>query len=108
MPSGGKRAGAGRKVGVSGTRAWFRALCERPTLKKKVEEIILAEVKKGDLTNFWKAIEHGFGRPPQALDVKIGGDQEAPLVFDIRLADGTPLPSAVAELPTSSSSEHGT
>ena len=65
---GGRNGGA--TIKVAGTRKWFRSIVEDKTLRAKVEEIIQAAVEEGNLTDYWKAVEHGFGRPPQALDIK--------------------------------------
>ena len=88
----------GRPTKVAGTRKWFREIVEDPDRRQKVIDVIDAGIKAGNLCDYWKAVEHGFGRPPQALDVKIGGGDEA-LEFEIKFADGSPaapLPSTLS------------
>ena len=80
MAHGGKRPGSGPEVKIAGTRKWFRDIVENPDLRSRVEKIIQAEVAQGQLENWWKAVEHGFGRPPQALDIRTPPGQ-GPLVY---------------------------
>lgn len=90
---------------LKSTRAWFRCLCEDPAMRSEVADIIHREVAMGCLTNFWKAIEHGYGKPPAAVDVKVSGNDDAPVVYEVRLAGGEILAPSVAKLPTSSTAE---
>ena len=104
---GAKRNQGGRPKGtvkVAGTRAWFRNIVENPELRAQVESVIREAVLKGDLTDYWKAVEHGFGRPPQALDVKVGPGEGGPLVFEVQLDDGSPAFATPESLPTEASS----
>lgn len=77
MPRGGKRKGAGKPQSVAGTRAWLRKMCENPDMRAKVEAAVRASVEEGDLSDYWKALEHGFGRPPQALDIKVDDHRQS-------------------------------
>ena len=101
MPRGGKRAGAGRKDSVVGGRAWLRSIADDPARRLRVESAIDKAITKGELGPIFHAFEHGYGRPPQALDIKLGNaDAEGfRCVFD----DGTPighgLPATALPLP---------
>lgn len=68
--NGGRRPGSGRKPVIAGTRAWLRKITSTPELKEQVVAAIQASVAKGDLTDWWKAVEHGFGRAPMSMDVR--------------------------------------
>lgn len=98
MPRGGARPNSGPNNPVQGTRKWFRSLVEDPKLRAKVEKIIAAEVDEGNLTNYWKAVEHGFGRPPQALDVKVGGGDK-PVRYVAEIAGGSLDPPGTEGVP---------
>ena len=106
MPRGGARPNSGPRRPIAGTRKWFRDLVEDPKRRAKVEAIIDQDLAENRLENYWKAVEHGFGRPPQALDVKVGGG-EGPLEFEIQFSDGStaaPLPTNVSTPDVSGSS----
>ena len=56
---------------IAGTRAWLRKITSTPELKEQVEAALKASVARGDLSDYWKAIEHGFGRAPMSMDVRV-------------------------------------
>ena len=84
----GRPGKSGRRPQATGFRDW----CRRIALDPKVQKAIKAEAE----TDPWfalKVAEHGFGRPPQSLDVKV---EATP----VRYAFDVPAYSA-GDLPTS-------
>lgn len=103
--NGGKRVGSGRKHGSTriggGGRARMRALVDDPKRWKAYVKAIDAALRAGDPGPLEKAFEHGYGRPPQALDVNFGGvgQEGGGLTFAVVLSTGQPLPPAATGLP---------
>ena len=100
--NGGARPGAGRKPTAVGFRQWCRDVVMRPEVLQALEERALTDTEFA-----LKVAEHGFGRPPQALDIKVGGDSDQPIRHEVTMPGGTPLSASVAGLPTSSSAIDG-
>lgn len=81
----------------------FRDFCRNVIANPKVQAGITRRALR-DPEFALRVAEHGFGRPPQALDVKIGGDN-GPLEFRILDAAGNPftlggaVPAAAVPLP---------
>lgn len=63
-------AHSGRKPLVVAGRAWFRSLVDDKARRQKFRENLDASLERGEVDAFMKCFEHGYGRPPQALDVK--------------------------------------
>jgi hypothetical protein len=75
MPRGGtkgNRGGTGKARGpvVTGGREWLRSLADDPKRRKAFEKALDAQLKAGSGELFGKVFEGGYGRPPQALDVR--------------------------------------
>jgi len=64
VAKGGKRAGAGRKPSATSFRQWCKDVWADPV----VQENLLARAKESPEFAL-KIAEHGFGRPPQALQI---------------------------------------
>lgn len=81
--NGGRRPGSGRKPISIGLRdkARIEALRLLPEALKAIE----ADLKAGRTDSYFKLIEHGYGRPPQAVDVSLGGGDGLPLAVAVRL-----------------------
>ncbi len=92
MP-GGRRPGAGRKREAKGGRAWARTVADNYR-ERAIRALEVLETLDPDkfLARYFAFYEHGYGRPPQALD--ISSDQ--PIQFVAHFADGAPV-SAPAE-----------
>ena len=102
MASGGKRSGAGRKTLKFGFRQFCREIINDPEVQAAIKE-----QAKADPFFALKVAEHGFGRPPQSLDLTVGGDQSRPLKYVATFDDGEPIAPPIAPLPTDSSLEPG-
>ena len=89
--SGGRRPGAGRPVEAVGFRSWCRAVMERPEIRAAIERHA-----REDPWFALKIAEHGYGRPPQSLDVNQGATLEKPINVIYRAFYGDPevLPPA--------------
>lgn len=80
---GGRRSGAGRKRSVEGGRCWLRDVIDHPERRLRFVHALDAcllgwarakspsEAAGAAVTAYLRAFEHGYGRPPQALDVKL-------------------------------------
>ena len=86
---GGARKGAGRKTLKFGFRKW----CREVVMDKEVQEQIKAEAKTNPHFAL-KLAEHGFGRPPQSLDVKVN---DITGLFVAEFADGEPVSPPTTE-----------
>jgi len=95
---------------VVGGRIYLRALVDNPDYRTQFtaqfERAITGEDPIKAVEAFLKIFEHGYGRPPQALDVKVG-NSDGPLEFrilDVAGADfafgGGDLPTRAVPLPT--------
>lgn len=62
----GVKGRSGRKQAVTGFRAW----CREVGLSRTVKANIIRRARH-DPEFALKLLEHGFGRPPQSLDVKV-------------------------------------
>ena len=80
MSHGGRRVGSGRKQEAAGFRQWCRHLFNDPKVRAAVRKRA-----KEDPEFALRIAEHGWGRPPQALDVKVGNSEESPLVVKHKL-----------------------
>jgi hypothetical protein len=70
-------------VEVVGFRAWCRAVVERPEVRAALERYALENPEFA-----LRLAEHGFGRPPQALDVRqCAIDDGRPIEYVVRLDD---------------------
>lgn len=83
----GVKGRSGRKPKAVGFRQWCRDVVMQP----EVLEAMKTRAKT-DTDFALKLSEHGFGRPPQALDVKVAGGSK-PLRFE--LPGSGDLPAAV-------------
>ncbi len=104
MAGGGKRAGAGRRKGnvnVVGGRARMRTAVDDEDRWTRFIATVDAQLAKGNPDPFLKAFEHGYGRPPQALDVS-HRTQDGPLEFRILDATGADFAFGGGDLPTRS------
>lgn len=89
MAGGGRRAGAGRKPsGAKQAREWFRDIVCDPVRRQKFLAALDAQLEAGETAAYFKAMEHGFGRPPQSLNVT-GGLSVNGGIFKAEFADGT-------------------
>lgn len=91
---GGRRKGAGRKTTVTGWRQW----CRDTVLSPEVQQVMLDRALK-DADFALRLAEAGFGRPPQAMDLKVSGDEASPLVYKATFADGSPVSAPVEAVP---------
>lgn len=109
---GGPQPGSGRKRGstkVVGGRPRMRGLVDDPKRIAKFRKALDAALDGPDslaaVTAYLRVFEHGYGRPPQALDVKLGTGDNGPIDFRILDATGAPfalgagVPAAVVPLP---------
>ena len=97
MQNGGRRQGAGRTRTVLGFREWCRSVVDSPKVR---EAMAAAALKDPDFA--LKLSEHGYGRPPQSLDVNVnpgGGAIEHRVCF----ADGNALSAAAVPIPAGAS-----
>ncbi len=112
MASGGKRANSGRKQTVTGGREWVRDIVDEPERRQRFINALDAalvgwarsknpsEAAGAAVAAYLRAFEHGYGRPPQALDVKVANDN--PLEFRILDATGADFAFGGGDLPTRS------
>jgi hypothetical protein len=106
VPRGGKRAGAGNRQHVVGARGWLRSVCDDPEFRELVVKAIRSDLTEGRTESYFKALEHGIGRPPQALDVRTANtDADGQLIyracFEDGLSVGDVLPAQSPTLPAS-------
>jgi len=94
MPRGGKRDGAGRPREVVAFREFCRTVVSDPAVQRKIKE---TAKKNPDFA--LRVAEHGFGRPPQALDVS-HRTENGPLEFRILDATGADFSFGRNDLPT--------
>ena len=102
MPSGGDRGGRKPKGSTAksnpGFRGWCRAVVEQPAVRKLIE----AEARTNPEFAL-RVAEHGYGRPPQALDVRTNDGK--PIVHQVTFgglaspAGGHPGVPALAGVP---------
>ena len=91
--NGGARPGAGRKPTAVGFRQWCRDVVMQPEVLEALAERALYD------TDFaLKVAEHGFGRPPQSLDVSVA-TSEQPQEFRAFFADAEAVPAAALRVP---------
>jgi hypothetical protein len=88
----GKKGRSGRKSYVQG----FRDFCREVVLSEQVREKMRAEAEENP-DYALKLAEHGFGRPPQSMDLKVSGDADQPLVYRAEFADGGAIGAADPE-----------
>ncbi len=79
----GKKGRSGRKSFVTGFREFCRGVVMDPDLQEKMKKRA-----QEDMDYALKLAEHGFGRPPQALDLKVAGDNLAPLALQVTMIEG--------------------
>lgn len=107
MPWGGKRVGAGSYTsGAFNVRKWLRSLVEDPKRRILFEKAIDKELRDGNTNGFFKALTHGIGVPPQALDVHHSGN----VTLGVRraaFADGRPLLATDVSAPGTGVGEYG-
>jgi len=92
------RSGTGRHKRdpvVIGWRDFCRTVVSDPRVQAKIQETALANPEFA-----LRLAEHGYGRPPQALDVKVAN--EGPLEFRILDAAGAAFAFGGGDLPTRS------
>jgi hypothetical protein len=85
----------GRKRNDSGFqfRAWCRDLIAEPKVRAAV-----AKRARTDPDFALRVAEHGFGRPPQSLDVKVGTGKGT-IRHTVTVAGGGALPPGAAGVP---------
>ena len=96
--SGGRRAGAGRKPVTANPDFRFREWCRAVVARPEVREGIAARAET-DPEFALKVAEHGFGRPPQSLDVKVGGDGTR-IDYRVQIEGGGVVAPAATGVPT--------
>ena len=82
---------------VVGFREFCRSVVSDPRVQAKIQETALANPEFA-----LRLAEHGYGRPPQALDVKFGNSNDGPLEFRILDATGADFAFGRHDLPTRS------
>ena len=102
MSHGGRRQGSGKKA-IAGK---FRSTCREIVESEKVQKLF-RDTAETDAHFALKLAEHGWGRPPQSLDIKVAGDSDQPIVHEVTMPGGAPLSASVAGLPASSSAIDG-
>ena len=90
----GVKGRSGRKPDTTGFRSWCRSVVDRESVKT-----LIAAKAEADPEFALKVAEHGYGRPPQALDVHVGNDN-GPLEFRILDATGAAFEFGRNDLPT--------
>lgn len=115
MALGGKRPGSGSKPGsrnglkAQGGRAWIRATVDTPKRREQFVKALDRALRGPNALEavqaYLRAFEHGYGRPPQALDVVVndGGPIVHRITFgstalapggDTRVSSTAPVPGA--------------
>ncbi len=106
LPGSGAPKGNANAAKPFGGRDWARKLAdrERPHVEAAVEKLrnlaLSEEAGAEQVRSYIDTVDRcfyqaGYGRPPQALDVKLGGDQDAPIQHEVRLPGGLALPPGV-------------
>ena len=90
---GGKRNGAGRKPTRFGFRSWCRDIVLGDDVLKGI-----ADKAKTDPEFALRLAEHGFGRPPQSLDIK-GGAADGKTVYAVELPGADLTAAAFKDVP---------
>jgi len=109
---GGSREGSGRKQSVKGGREWVRGIVDDPDRRTRFLNALDAalvgwarsknpsEAAASAVTAYLRAFEHGYGRPPQALDVSLSSQDALRFIAEYPTAAGGDVgPAAAAELP---------
>jgi len=97
---GGRREGSGRRSAKAvGGRQRMRDLVDNPERWKAFVEKLDADLRAGRSEAFVKCFEHGYGRPPQALDIKHYGESTKTVVHRVQFADGSLAPSPFEGVP---------
>lgn len=89
------RSGRKRDPNIIGFRDFCRSVVSDPKVQAKIHATALANADFA-----LRLAEHGYGRPPQALDVKVGSS--SPLEFRILDATGAAFAFGGHDLPTRS------
>lgn len=96
MPTGGRRAGAGRKPNVEG-RVWARAAVDDPVRREAVLRAIDKQLADGNTQGYESLFRHGYGAPPTngSLSVALGSG-DGPVEFRCIFDDGSDLDASSA------------
>lgn len=114
---GGKRPGAGAPKGnrnaqkTNRGRQFMRDLVDDADRRALFTKALDAELAEGKTRAFIETFEHGYGRPPQALDVNFANatsDDGEQQVFQVKIAGGDVVPSASAGISNADAAVGGT
>lgn len=85
----------------------MRAIADNPEFRELYRKAVEAELRAGKSDAFHRAFEAGYGRPPQALDVNVGGNDK-PIRFMFPGESGIPgdLPTDVSGVPVADAAKH--
>lgn len=98
----GKKGRSGRKPEATGYRAWCRSVADRPEIRAK---ILARALEDPDFA--LRLAEHGYGRPPQALDVRLEGDSDSPLCYRALPEGGDAHTAPALGIPAAHVGQHG-
>ena len=93
-----------RRVGGAHDRGrdWARKIVDDPKRRKAFEAAVDAQLKGGGGDLFLRCFDHGYGRPPQALDVKV---KTPGIDLQFKFPGGILLPASATGLSDTDSDE---